>query len=74
MNPSADDLESATSTPYRNIKNGTNSPNIERQRVVTLRPGQISDVAFWPLLAASIFLDILNVFLVFLPILTQDDR
>ena len=42
--------------------------------LVTLRPGQISDVASWPLLAASILLDILNVFLFFLQIVTQDDR
>ena len=32
------------------------------------------DVASAPLLAASIFLDILNVFLFFLQIFTQDDR
>ena len=33
-----------------------------------------TDVASAPLLAASIFLDILNVFLFFLQIFTQDDR
>jgi FtsH-binding integral membrane protein len=33
-----------------------------------------TDAASAPLLAASIFLDILNVFLFFLQIFTQDDR
>ena len=33
-----------------------------------------ADTASAPLLAASIFLDILNVFLFFLQIFTQDDR
>jgi uncharacterized protein len=33
-----------------------------------------TDVASAPLLAASIFLDILNVFLFFLQIFSQDDR
>ena len=33
-----------------------------------------TDVASAPLLAASIFLDILNVFLFFLQIFTQDER